>query len=131
MLTLNLGFVYRHLAAGPPVQGLYANYDLLGELGKGSFATVMKALSRESGKFYAVKIIQQNKLRAAATHAPGDLANAANDSRNNASQAFAREIAILEKLTHENICQLKEVFFEESTISMFPLPFYFPLVFGN
>ncbi|KAI0784623.1 kinase-like domain-containing protein [Abortiporus biennis] len=104
-------FVYRHLAGGPPSKGLYAQYDLIKELGKGSFATVMQAMCKENGEFFAVKIIQHNKLNSAALHAGGS-------GVEQSKGGFAREISILEKLSHPNICQLKEVFFEVSTINL-------------
>ena len=43
-------YIFRFTAAGPPTAGLYAHYDIGTELGKGSFATVMSAISRETGK---------------------------------------------------------------------------------
>ncbi|KAF8644791.1 hypothetical protein AX16_008253 [Volvariella volvacea WC 439] len=94
-------FVYRHCAGGPATEGLWAHYDIGVELGKGSFATVMKAVSRKDGKWYAVKMI--------ANRANRDGTDSASSSRNT---AFAREIAIMEKLKHPNICELKEVFYE-------------------
>ncbi|KAH9892439.1 kinase-like domain-containing protein [Cubamyces lactineus] len=106
-------FVYRHLASGPPSRGLYRYYDLLHELGKGSFATVMKALHKEEGKWYAVKMIQANKLRKGLSNATLNGVQT-NDKSNN----FAREINILERLQHPNICQLKEVFFESYSINL-------------
>ncbi|CDO76220.1 hypothetical protein BN946_scf184894.g9 [Trametes cinnabarina] len=106
-------FVYRHMAGGPPERGLYAHYDLHHELGKGSFATVMKALNKADGKWYAVKMIQGNKLRKGLSHASANGAQT-NDKSNN----FAREINILERLKHPNICQLKEVFFEADSINL-------------
>ena len=106
-----IGYVYRHLAAGPPTKGLYKHYALLEELGKGSFATVMKAMCKSDGRYYAVKIIQSNKLRAPDHVGP---------SRISPANAFAREISILEQLQHPNICHMKEVFFESANISMNP-----------
>jgi serine/threonine/tyrosine protein kinase RAD53 len=105
-----LGFVYRHTAGGPAKGGLYMYYDMSHELGKGSFATVMKAVSRETGMWYAVKIIQDNKMKIAAND-PGT--NNLNAVR---STAFAREISILETLQHPNICQLKETFVSDTNI---------------
>lgn len=99
------GFVYRHMAAGTPTTGLYAQYQMHGELGKGSYATVMKAMHRDSAKWYAVKVMQRNRLRTVT----GNTAAGEN--------GFAREINILETLQHPNICQLKEVFYEEHTVS--------------
>jgi len=97
-------FVYRHTAAGPPTTGLYAHYDLSTELGKGSFATVMKAISRATGKWYAVKMIHDKSVRS-----PGEQHHGQNSRR----AAFAREISIMENLKHPNICELKEVFYQE------------------
>ncbi|KAI0369628.1 Pkinase-domain-containing protein [Pilatotrama ljubarskyi] len=106
-------FVYRHMASGPPSRGLHKFYDLMHELGKGSFATVMKALHKEEGKWYAVKMIQANKLRKGLSNASLNGAQTNDKSTN-----FAREINILERLHHPNICQLKEVFFESYSINL-------------
>ncbi|KAI0355786.1 Pkinase-domain-containing protein [Trametes cingulata] len=106
-------FVYRHMASGPPSRGLHKFYDLMHELGKGSFATVMKALHKEEGKWYAVKMIQANKLRKGLSNATLN-----GVQTNDKSTNFAREINILERLQHPNICQLKEVFFESYSINL-------------
>ncbi|RDB16782.1 putative serine/threonine-protein kinase fhkC [Hypsizygus marmoreus] len=100
-------FIYRHAAGRRPTTGLYAHYDVSEVLGKGSFATVMKAVSRATGQWYAVKMIQDHKT----VRSPGDQQQGYH-SRN---QTFAREISIMEKLRHRNICELKEVFFQEDT----------------
>ena len=110
---LSIGYVFRLLAGGQPPEGLHAHYNIIHELGKGAFATVMKGLSKDNGQFYAIKMIQSNKLRAALTH--GSSAGGHNGVR--PTEQFAREIKILEHLQHPNICQLKEVFFEEANIS--------------
>ncbi|KAJ2931453.1 hypothetical protein H1R20_g5592, partial [Candolleomyces eurysporus] len=106
-------FIYRHVAGGPPTTGLYAFYDIGTELGKGSFATVMKAVNRETGVWYAVKMIK-DKTAGRGGEQQGQIRNA----------AIAREINIMEKLKHPNICELKEVFLEENgpDISQFFLP---------
>lgn len=83
-----------------PTEGLYAHYDLGIELGKGSFATVRKAIHRATGQWYAVKMIAASKA----------VRNGGQTSRNS---TFAREISIMEKLEHPNICKLVEVFFQE------------------
>ena len=107
------GFVFRLLAGGTAESGLHKYYQLHMELGKGSFATVMKALHRGTGEWYAIKILQKNKLRTptANTNALADF------PRSSTATAFEREINILEKLQHSNICCLKEVFFEDWNIS--------------
>lgn len=92
------------MAKGLPTTGLYAYYDISQELGKGSFAVVMKAVSRTTGQWYAVKMIQESRH----VRAPGEQPNHARKA------LFAREISILESLKHRNICQLKEVFYEET-----------------
>ena len=104
--TSFIGFIYRHTAAGPAKEGLYAYYDIATELGKGSFATVVKAINRSDGQWYAVKMIQKSKMKSR------------NMQRNDEGNGeLLREISILENLKHKNICQLKEVFFDCSTIS--------------
>jgi serine/threonine/tyrosine protein kinase RAD53 len=98
-------YIYRHLA---PLEltGIHAHYDMAHELGKGSFATVMKAMARETGEWWAVKIIHGNKVRG------GNNTNQ-NGGGNQYLQSFAREISILETLDHPNICRLRETFVPE------------------
>lgn len=107
--SVGVGFIYRHTAAGPAQGGVHAYYDISHELGKGSFATVMKAISRATGQWYAIKMIHENKVRRVT----------ANDNKSDADKAetaFMREIAILEDLDHPNICKLKEVFRDHGSI---------------
>lgn len=103
------------MAAGPPTEGLYAHYDVTEELGKGSFATVMKAMSKETGHFYAVKMIQVNHVRTAPSVSEIDGSGAR--SKPDPAVALHKEVKILEQLKHPHICQLKEVFYEEHYIS--------------
>ncbi|KAI0355787.1 kinase-like protein [Trametes cingulata] len=106
-------FVYRHMAYTPPSGGVHAHYEMLHELGKGSFATVMKALHRSEGKWYAVKIIQSHKLRDGWENA---IVNGKPTTKK--SKRLLREITILEQLQHKNICQLKEVFLDNYSICL-------------
>lgn len=96
-------YIFRLTAQGPPRDGLYAHYDIGHELGKGSFATVVSAVSRDNGLKYAVKMINKARFR--------------NHSNSDQMGMFLREIAILEKLKHPNICLLKEVFTDNNNIS--------------
>jgi serine/threonine/tyrosine protein kinase RAD53 len=116
------GFIYRHLAAGPAKGGLYAFYDIATELGKGSFATVVKAINRADGRWYAVKMIQNSKVKRITPTGTG--------GANNPNEIFVREISILEDLKHPNICQLKEVFWDATTISKASLQYltYFSIL---
>ncbi|KAJ7680971.1 kinase-like domain-containing protein [Mycena polygramma] len=92
-------FIFRDLVSGVVKRALYNSYDISTELGKGSFATVYKALHRRSGEWVAVKVIHETK-RHTPTNTASDIA------RNNQS----REITIMEDLHHPSICQLREVF---------------------
>lgn len=94
--------MYRHVAGGPPTSGLYANYDIGLELGKGSFATVRKAVHRETGTWYAVKMIGAAKT----------VRQSGGNGRDR-NATFAREIHIMEQLEHRNICKLVETFFQD------------------
>jgi ser/thr/tyr protein kinase RAD53 len=103
------------LAAGPPTQGLYAHYEITEELGKGSFATVMKALCRENGHWYAVKMIHNKNLKRSVTkHINGHTVSV------DPSKALHKEVQILQRLQHPNICQLKEVYYEENYVRKLP-----------
>lgn len=95
-------FIFRLMSGGEPTDGVHAHYDITHELGKGSFATVMKAIERSTGKWYAIKIITDKHNR------PGDQNRI----------AFAREIEIMKKLKHPNICELKEVFYQANGINL-------------
>ncbi|KAL4073772.1 kinase-like domain-containing protein [Scleroderma yunnanense] len=106
-------FIYRHTAAGPPKKGIHAFYDISHELGKGSFATVMKAISRATGQWYAIKMIQESRIRRAAAQD-----NSRQTDKDQKDCAFIREISILETLDHVNICKLKEVFREGDNIDL-------------
>ncbi len=87
-------------------------YDLQHVLGRGSFGTVMKALHRDEGKWYAVKIIPTSKLRKAMTDPELDVV-----TPDTIPSPLKREIDIMQRLQHRNICQFKEVFYETSGIS--------------
>jgi ser/thr/tyr protein kinase RAD53 len=76
----------------------------------------MKAVSRQTGLWYAVKVIHTTKLFN--SHATNNGNRRRGDSGRTKMTQFQREIEIMEKLTHPNICQLKEVFVEDASISM-------------
>jgi serine/threonine/tyrosine protein kinase RAD53 len=122
-------YIYRHLAPFE-LTGIHAFYDMAHELGRGTFATVMRAMSRTTGEWFAVKIIHSQKLRGANANANNDNNN--NPVRNNTGQmqSLAREIGILETLNHPNICSLRETFIPEDgghDFCGFILWFYFYL----
>ncbi|KAG9316853.1 kinase-like domain-containing protein [Chiua virens] len=104
-------FIFKLTAAIPTppadAEGVHAMYDITHELGKGSFATVVKAISRKTGQWFAIKMIQESKVRRANANGKSDA-----DKEN----AFMREIAILEELDHPYICKLKEVFRDRGKI---------------
>ncbi|KAA1472825.1 kinase-like protein [Dentipellis sp. KUC8613] len=95
-------YIYRHLAGEQAVDGIHAKYELVEHLGSGSFASVMRALSLQTGRWYAVKIIHFSKLQ-----------------KSSNMTALGREISILETLAHPNICKLYEVFRENDHSDIF------------
>ncbi|KAL5507638.1 hypothetical protein ACEPAH_7094 [Sanghuangporus vaninii] len=97
----NHRYIFRYLADGLPQGGVHKYYDIGTEIGHGSFATVYRAVGREDGQLYAIKMISRNRLRT---------------NSESASNVFLKEIAILEPLRHPNICQLKATFQETDSI---------------
>ncbi|KAJ6591334.1 kinase-like domain-containing protein [Mycena sp. CBHHK59/15] len=97
-------FIFRDLVAGVVKRALYKSYDMSVELGKGSFATVYKALHMASGEWVAVKVIHETKRQ-------GPPATTASEAaRIGRARTSSREINIMETLRHPNICLLREVF---------------------
>ncbi|WVR03405.1 hypothetical protein IAU60_000396 [Kwoniella sp. DSM 27419] len=76
------------------VGAVYERYQILGRLGKGTFAEVRKAVDVESGALRAVKQIIKHRF-------------AGNQKTMN---LFHREIEISRSLQHENICRLIDYF---------------------
>ena len=89
------------MADGPPKDGIHRFYDIGTELGRGSFATVYRAVCRADGKTYAIKMVKRNRLRV---------------DGQGATSIFMKEVQILEKLHHPNICFLKETFYEPKDV---------------
>ncbi|KAJ7162184.1 CAMK/RAD53 protein kinase [Mycena filopes] len=88
-------YIFRDLVSTVEKRALYHAYDISSELGKGSFATVYKALHKASGEWVAVKVIHETKRHAPTSGPP---------------PTSSREISIMEELRHPNICMLREVF---------------------
>lgn len=88
---------------------LHAEYNLVHELGRGGYATVVKALSRKDGQFYAIKTIKLDKI-------------------SQPTKADCQEIQILEELSHPNIYQIKEVFYEKQRIGEYYMYWFVPFV---
>ncbi|KAI0665869.1 kinase-like domain-containing protein [Trametes maxima] len=102
-------YIYRHVAYTRPNHGLHKDYDIQTELGRGTFAVVMKGLHREEGNYYAVKVIEAKKLKHDWSYAVlggGNLDD------------ISREITILKRLEHQNICQMKEFFVDSNGLSL-------------
>jgi ser/thr/tyr protein kinase RAD53 len=110
-------FIYWHLVP-KELTGIDAKYDIAHKLSRGTFATAMKAIAHNTGEWWAIKIIHTQKLHPS---------NNNNNNENNGSGAgpsghnghrspttsmknLKREINILEKLNHPNICRRYEAF---------------------
>ncbi|KAF7305784.1 Pkinase-domain-containing protein [Mycena chlorophos] len=93
-------YVYRDYASGSAKRAVYASYDLSHQLGKGSFATVYRALHRQTGQWVAVKAIHETKRQGTAAA--------------NANNMISREINVMQALRHPNICELREVFWNSN-----------------
>lgn len=110
------GFIFRHTPFNTSAEGVHKSYDMLHELGKGAFATVMKALNRAEGQWYAVKIVHVRKLKFRDGWEKAlDPSGLPTDPE---AKKMLREIKVLEKLKHRNVCTLKEFFLESHSICM-------------
>lgn len=111
------GFFFRHMAAKErPSEGLYRFYDVQHVLGKGAYATVVKALHRMEGNWYAIKMFSGDRLRELLS--VGNVSSRRAEKRmRSTAQHLQHEVAILNTLEHRYICQLKEAFFEGYSVS--------------
>ncbi|KAL0575754.1 hypothetical protein V5O48_006218 [Marasmius crinis-equi] len=98
-------YIFHNLAAGfcSNEKDLYAQYDLGPELGRGSFGIAYKAISRTTGKWYAIKMITLERSDA---------------ERHEDTIYLQREIAIMRKFKHPNICELVDVFIQDREIDL-------------
>ncbi|EIW83743.1 kinase-like protein [Coniophora puteana RWD-64-598 SS2] len=106
---LNYRYIYRHTAIPAPPGSLRTSYDIGYEIGRGSFSTVWSGISRSTGKWYAIKFIDTPKE---VVDACAEDSESRDESRAKVVN-YVREVGILEKLRHKNICQLEEVFYSE------------------
>ncbi|EIW77634.1 Pkinase-domain-containing protein [Coniophora puteana RWD-64-598 SS2] len=95
-------FIYRHKASALHRSVVEEFYQFGDQLGQGAFGTVIRSLSRTTNQWYAIKVLHDKTL----------------DHADSISSFLTREIFALGKLQHKNICQLEEVFFENSRISL-------------
>ena len=93
-------FIFRYTARGPP-EGFHKEYDLGRELGRGSFASVFRAVRKSDGKVVAVKMIHKARLHASSPQSV---------------EAFEREVNIMRELSHPHICKLYETFTDTYTV---------------
>ncbi|KAI0701142.1 Pkinase-domain-containing protein [Cerioporus squamosus] len=109
-------FTFRHMACKErPREGLYESYDVHCVLGRGAYATVVKALHRRENKWYAVKMFSGDRLRELLS-----VTMSGGSERRMAATAahLRREVRILQGLHHPYVCKLKEAFFEGYSVSI-------------
>ncbi|ODQ50972.1 kinase-like protein, partial [Saitoella complicata NRRL Y-17804] len=82
------------------LKGFDSKYTLAEVLGKGSFATVHRAVSRSTGQSVAVKVIRKKRFAALPQ----------------ASVLFRREVEILRQLEHPSVVEYVDYFEDQSTI---------------
>lgn len=70
----------------------------------------MRALRRDDGKWYAVKIIDLNKLRKDWSHVVAETKDI---------DEISKEISILQRLQHPNVCELKDFFVDGTSLSTY------------
>ncbi|KAI0762163.1 kinase-like domain-containing protein [Trametes elegans] len=106
-------FVYRHKACNASGRTITQVYDVHRVLGSGTFGTVTKALHRRKGAWYAIKTISTTKIPTW-----GQEIRNPGGPQSEEAQRVMREIAVLERLTHPNICEMRESFIDEDSIHL-------------
>ena len=102
------GFIFRHRAAKPsPTDSLHQFYDIDHGIGSGAFATVVKALHLEERKWYAIKSFPGERVQQFLSRPSRRM-----ELMESAWKHLEREMNVLKRLRHRNICQLKETFME-------------------
>ncbi|KAG6842080.1 hypothetical protein C0991_002734 [Blastosporella zonata] len=99
---VNECYTYRHTVRRPS-NSLEAKYEVLDQLGKGSYGVVMKACRRGSNELVAVKMIKNGRR----------IYTSRNQISRPRNDLLYREMRILQRLEHENICKLKEGFLRD------------------
>ncbi|KAK0462542.1 CAMK/RAD53 protein kinase [Desarmillaria tabescens] len=92
-------YIFRMVAGGDKLEGVHVDYEMSHELGKGAFATVVKAMSRKTGEWVAVKMIQKRPQ--------------GSTSVTTTQTQLNREINIMTSLSHPNICAMKDVYYHQ------------------
>ncbi|KAH6894011.1 kinase-like domain-containing protein [Coprinopsis sp. MPI-PUGE-AT-0042] len=91
-LSHPLGFIFQSTVATAQQQTLLGKYELARELGSGSFGVVHEAINRTTGVRVAVKTIKASKF-----------------TNPREQKQLAREIDIMTRFEHPNVCKLVEV----------------------
>ena len=86
--------------AGSHYRNIKETYKILDQLGKGSFAFVRKAKHRETGEYFAIKILSKKKME------DKDL------------EAIQVEIEIMKNIDHPNVVKLYDVYEDEGHICL-------------
>jgi ser/thr/tyr protein kinase RAD53 len=104
--SLDYRYVYRQYLESPPspLTGIHAHYDIdsAKELGRGTYATVVRAVQRAGGDVCAVKMITWGSKIPSI--------------RSLEYEKMFREIEIMRGLQHPNIVSLRESFIDEQKI---------------
>ena len=79
----------------------------------------MKALHKQQGKWYAVKMIPVHSLQPNLPDDSDSDCDVVPQIRTTHSNIVLREVEVLESCQHPNICQLKETFLESGRLSTF------------
>ncbi|KAH9939108.1 kinase-like domain-containing protein, partial [Epithele typhae] len=112
-------YIFRHMAAirrdpaDGAKEGLYDLYDISHVLGKGAYATVVRALHRRERVWYAIKMFPGDRLRQAL-----DTSMSRGIGESTTTKSLMKEVTILQMMNHPNICGLKEAFYEGDSISI-------------
>jgi serine/threonine-protein kinase Chk2 len=82
------------------LEGIFQHYDFVSELGSGNFSVVKLAMRKDTGEYFAVKVINKRKF----WHIP------------KTREQIVREVEVLKTIKHVNIISYLEIYDTEDTL---------------
>ena len=112
---LAVGFMFRHYPLQPRPESdlpeaLRRDYDVQFALGRGEYATVVKALHVHEKRWYAIKLLSRRAMDSVRGRLGADAGTGMT------IEHLRKEISVLSRLRHRNIVEFKEAVYGERSV---------------